>query len=881
MIRYIIILMGIIEITTSLSMGQSEPIPCDKFISVTDTTLPQLSLASNYLPYGGVFTPKGSIRILIIFARFTNDFNQDCGTWPSTSEVPEFIFPLNGTCPDLIFRNENQFDHYAGTDNISMSRFFYDFSMEQFKLLGDVLCDEDGEPYSIKIDPTSNNSDFPVNSSGWGDLNLRVITKMKQEFPDFDWSQYDLHKNWPSYQLDASLTGPDMKPDYVFIVYRYRHDWPVQPVAGMNTWGGSHGALSSLGGLASINYNGYTFNGAGCTFCSGGHALESYVILMQHEIAHTLYSSPHYMAANWLAGNHWQFPASGWGMMQNPDRSANISMNGWERWLLGWHELTTGSNGINTNINSASDLINNGVYDLRDFVTTGDIIRIKVPNTSNNYLWIENRQKISVFDKKYWAGRVLSAGGEEIPEIERGLYMYIENILGDRTTTSSWSSMNQVNGIKILNAQGNYDYWHSPVAPEENWSDYYNNTIFTFRRESENPISGLNPYFRIPDDYPNDPQTPGSNGTITYIGDINEGEYEAHRIIRETNNINTVMTYANTGGVNDEARNLLNRRSDAFQVNDEVSLSGIVPALNYPYYDTANKRIGNNILNGLSVKVISYNSTTKVMQIQIKLDDYEIRNDKRWCGFIELRDNTANASADLVLAAYKQIDIDKNGNANRHTKHSIFNYFFNPSVFYQKNNSFFLMNENSKVNLKNYSSHLLESTSKLEIKDGAVYTVKSGSTFQLSDDSNLIISGSGRIEVEGGAYFCIEPGANITLQNPLSVINLHTGYISGINPDIHSGYTCTTNPGTYTTSGSGAIHANYNQNIYIQNQTISTDRYISGSYISIGRAVDPDPTHPQGDVVIQSGKKVIVDAENDIILASGLTINAGADFEMR
>jgi hypothetical protein len=883
MIKYIIFLFGFLGLIVQITEGQSEPIPCDKFVSITDTTLPQLSFTSYYLPYGGVFTPKGTVRILIIFARFTNDFNQACGTWPSSSEVPEFIFTLNGTCPDFVFKNENQFDYYAGTDNRSMSRFFYDFSMGQFKLLGNVLCDNDGEPYCVRIDPTSNNPDFPQNSIGWGDLNLRVLTKMKQEFPDFDWSPYDLHANWPRYQSDASQTGPDMKPDYIFIIYRYSAGWTVQPVNGMNNWGGSHGALSSLSGLSSMNYDGYTFDGAGCTFCSGGHALRNYVILMQHEIAHSLYSSPHYMAANWLAGNRWQFPASGWGIMQNPDRTANISANGWERWLLGWHDLTTSSSNINTDIKSAVDLTNNGIYSLRDFITYGDVIRIKIPNTTDNYLWIENRQRISAFDHKNWAGAAPSADGEEIPEIDAGLYIYVENILGDRNTTVGWSSMNQVNGIKILNAQGNYDYWHSPTAPEANPYYYYGNTLFTFKRLNDNPISGLNPYFRIPDDYPDDPQVPGSNGSITYDGDVNVGNYEAHRIIRESNDNYTIMTYANLGGVNDEARNLLNRRSDAFQVNDEIGLSGIIPALNYPLYDEANSRIANYILNSLYLKVLSFNSTTKEMQIQIKFNDYEVRNNKRWCGFIELRDNTANSNADLILAVDRQIDIDKNGNANRHTVHPSFNDFINPSIFYQKINSYFLMNELSRINLKNYSSYLLESNSKLEIKDEAVLTVKSGSTFLLSSGSNLLISGSGRIEIESGAYICIDPDANITLQDPLSVINLRDGYNAGVNPGITdlSGYSCSANPAGIGTDGYGDIHANYNQNIYVQNVTISTDHYYSGNFISIGNAVDPDPLHTQGPVVIQSGTEVIVDAKSDILIDRGFEAALGCAFEIR
>ncbi len=60
-----------------------EPIPLTNYESYYDTTWKRTLKSgggSNYAPYGEVFTPKGTIRILIIFAKFSNDADQDCGT---------------------------------------------------------------------------------------------------------------------------------------------------------------------------------------------------------------------------------------------------------------------------------------------------------------------------------------------------------------------------------------------------------------------------------------------------------------------------------------------------------------------------------------------------------------------------------------------------------------------------------------------------------------------------------------------------------------------------------------------------------------------------------------------------------------------------------
>ncbi len=386
------------------------------------------STGINYAPYGEVFTPKGTIRTLIIFAKFTNDMDQPCGNWSYNADAPDFVNPIDASAPDLIFSSTNEFTIYANTDNRSLSKYYNVMSSNQFNFLGDILSNSDGTPHCIEIDPTSNNSDFPYNATGWSEINKRVMTKMKQDFPSFDWSPYDLHENKPLYKFDASATGPDNKPDYVIFCYRYSNGWSTQPVSGMNTWAGSQGGYSILDGLSSFAYNGYTFDGSGYTNCTGGYDVDSYVNIMSHEIAHELYSCPHIMGANNAFGTRWRFPKSGWGLMKSSSGVQNISANGWERWLLGWIELTCGSPSINTDIKSESDLLNGGIYTVRDFITTGDVVRIRIPHTTNTYLWIENHQLLSSFDHKKWAGTVASIDGEEIPENKRWIiYVYREH----------------------------------------------------------------------------------------------------------------------------------------------------------------------------------------------------------------------------------------------------------------------------------------------------------------------------------------------------------------------------------------------------------------------------------------------------------------------
>lgn len=165
----------------------------------------------------------------------------------------------------------------------------------------------------------------------------------------------------------------------------------------------------------------------------------------------------------------------------------------------------------------------------------------------------------------------------------------------------------------------------------------------------------------------------------------------------------------------------------------------------------------------------------------------------------------------------------------------------------------------------------------LKLSDSNKIIVKNGGTIKFSSTSNIQINGSGKIEVQSGGYFCIESGATITLSNFNSVINLRNGYISGVNTVVLPSSNCISNPISYTITGNGKINQ-YNQNVYIQNETISTDRYYTGRYIYVGNNVTS--SIPQGDVFINNNSKVIFDAEQDVVFDKGFEVSSGSSIEV-
>ena len=155
--------------------------------------------------------------------------------------------------------------------------------------------------------------------------------------------------------------------------------------------------------------------------------------------------------------------------------------------------------------------------------------------------------------------------------------------------------------------------------------------------------------------------------------------------------------------------------------------------------------------------------------------------------------------------------------------------------------------------------------------------VKSGGTLKLESGSTTEISNNGYIEVQSGGYFCIDSGATIKLNDAHSVILLKPGYIAGVNTSLLSQSTCAS-PTTYSIIGNGAIK-DYLNDVYIQNETISSDKYYTGTNIYVGRNVTT--SKPQGDVIINNNAQVIFDAAENVVFDAGFECALGATFEVK
>jgi len=188
----------------------------------------------------------------------------------------------------------------------------------------------------------------------------------------------------------------------------------------------------------------------------------------------------------------------------------------------------------------------------------------------------------------------------------------------------------------------------------------------------------------------------------------------------------------------------------------------------------------------------------------------------------------------------------------------------------------FELPDNGKITVKNGAALIVQGTVKLKKNNQIV--VETGGTLLVKQGSTTEISNNGYIEVRSGGYFCINSGATIKLHDAHSVILLKPGYINGVNTSLLPQSTCVASPVTYSIIGNGGIK-DYTGNVYIQNETISSNKYYTGTNIYVGRNVTS--SKPQSDVIINNNANVIFDATQDVILDAGFECALGATFEIK
>ncbi|SHJ10042.1 hypothetical protein SAMN04488096_10869 [Mesonia phycicola] len=664
--------------------------------------------------YGGAFTPKGELRALVIYVNFTESSlhskKNEIPHWPIGSKFPihsgESVVDKNTGKLIWAHQDPSDFQTRKLVNNdiyLNLSEFYYAMSQGKFRFYAEVLKDPvNNKPIEITINPKGLTS--------YGEIVEEVFHKITEIFPqDYDWSRFDNIQNNPSFTFDSSVSlenpQPDNKIDYVILNFRNDNRWSPHP-NGQNksNW---PKAIAGAGLERTIGKNNFGDvkiggnNGLRIFFFQGD--IYGRIELIIHEMAHTLINNPHTVMANKASGDYYYYNY-GWGLMDSYRQFMSLA-NAWERWYAGWIDITHDINEEN--------YVKNKKYILKDYLEFGETMRVKLPNTEDEYIWLENHQSNNPYYKK--PNLLVDAHGDSIITKQNGLVGFIEKIASNREQLYPFSR--GTNGIKIIYGKGNYDYTFKELKKE---AYAWNSEILDVNNEGENAYGGQHEasFFRY--DF-------NENNKIEYTESANgaRGNYIDGRNIIEVNG-KPVWGYA--------APNLP-------LPNKKLSAFSNPPLTNFQKFDWKKDTMAPVILHSLSIQPNKMDDGN--YELVVNYEDGKIEDDFRMTGNIILP-----AGETITLTKKKVLTINKSKTFN--SAKSVNGSFIKNTVLLVESGGTFQFLEKSTIILDENSSLIFKKGSHLIIEKGVKIIVKNGATLKIEEGVSLTIDKSSKISIQDG-----------------------------------------------------------------------------------------------------------------------------------
>jgi hypothetical protein len=735
--------------------------------------------------YGDYMSPAGTLRALNIFVNIIYDQTPDDD--PMAGELTPLWMPgqansINNNPPAYL---EEFMDNEYTPDNLggSFTRRYAEASFNQLIVLGDFVV--------VNISQSRITPDNPGGKFGY----IELIEESIQFINEYGGLQA-LH----NHNTITDYDGMQISPSSRFLPKGPSYNRKIDLIQFfVRNCTEKHGSLNSgghtgftIGTPVLINDSTYYYDTSTIQGAIGNRDLAHPPSQPTeiHELAHNILgmsNSAHTGGGGPVNSGDLvtlEFNSGGFSLIGSAG-SSMISCNGYERWRLNYRGPSNSSFPIAVS-NMSSDIgqaEGAKTFYLRDFMTYGDAIRIKLPYVDegalNQYIWFENHQIHHNNQEEYPAYWNESCRDEGLP----GIYAYFQV------------------GKDVLESNAMGDLMPSltdnliPISAEGNWDVKLDSNTATAC------ISGTN--IHIQDYFQTNPLSGYNDLKNHYFNSISENtiNWKKHRyefIIKLQNGLIT-NKLSNMGDDEDPFTNtgIMNICSNPAPFN----------VVTYHHRRSDNKgtitksaRTDNRKIHLSGLKIAMQDQQDGNYKMDISWDSYDVSNSVRWTGDIVLHERVNLLSNDTI-------SLDQNYTPNTHIRNSTTGVFSGPSYFTCLNNSFLILQPKSDFICQNLSSLVFESGSYFEINDGAALTIKTGCTLIVRSGASIVVKGEGRIDIESGAYISVEDGANINFTDRSSGMSLHKGYISGVNPgvNIQSSSGIENIPASLKFSGKGSI----------------------------------------------------------------------------
>lgn len=644
---------------------------------------------------GWYLSPHGTIRILVIFAEI--DYDKEPAKDPQPTPTP--LWP-KGQLPTW---KDDLFDPFPLAEPKAMvTRYYHDVSLGDFVVLGDYL----DRVVTITQSACKNLNDW--STCAWSAANAQggFHTAHGLSIDDLDHWHDGGKPGLPK------VPGPDDPHSYDHVMVILRNSG-LQHGQG-STDAGSSGTLFGFPSDTQSRFgamNGLPFE------------------ILKHEFNHLLLGGNNFHSGG---GNAAQFAGyflpmqGGWSMM-GAASSSLLTASAWDRDRLGWrakdaqHRINA-RNISNGSVSSDLDPLagDTGVFVLRDFVTTGDALRIRLPfipsDEYQQWLWVENHQTYarngSPTDRFHWE----STNNPCVAAAAPGLFMTLQVDRENKRGKDIYGG--NADYLHPLTASGHFDL--ETTTDTLNGTCPFGGRTMAFRRLRENPLTG------------------SCEQEVVVFDRNQDGALE-----RSEHFVPTVLQ--RPGAAPNDSPRFFGRPEHAFRIGGSqvLNMASNPSSASMLTLVSAGKRENNKgrtpdnrtvYLNGIRLELVEQRADGAIV-VRVGTGDTRMENDVIWCAdSIVLPPLHGTQGRALTMARGKRMRIDRSLTPTRMAGQGEAGgrrYFSPPTRF----------------TISTGASVLFEAGSKLQLATGSVLHLMPGAELTLDPSATLSIDAGSRLVV--------------------------------------------------------------------------------------------------------------------------------------
>lgn len=653
---------------------------------------------------GWYLSPHGTIRVLVLFAEVVYDKNP--------AKDPQADGSDNWHKGQLPTWKDDLFDPQPSDHPKAMvTRYYHEMSLGGFTVLGDYV----DKVIEVRESEHPNLGDW--STATWDAANQQATLHTAHGFGIADFDQWQ----------DGGKAGlPKVhRPDDP---HSYDHVMVILRNSSLTHGQGSTDAGSS-GKL--FGYPSDTQSRFGAMY---GLPFE----ILKHEFNHMLLGGNNFHSGG---GNAAQFASyflqlqGGWSMM-GAASSSLLTACAWDRDRLGWRPAGStfrirARNRNGGEVNGDLDPLagDTGVFVLRDFVTSGDALRIRMPFLPTyvypEWLWLENHQTKarngSPTDKFHYEEETCTKGA--VP----GIYMEMQVDREDRTGNDIYGG--NADYLRAVPASGNYDTYlrGDTVTYQCLWANQ--TQPYVTRDKWANPLTGAQDQELALFDRNGDGKlTRNKEGLVPRV-EVRNGEYLDEGVFfGHSRHAFTPQGVHRLGMDTDpSSANMLTLSSN----NSKEVNKARAPDVRTIY------------LNGISVELLEQRADGGIT-VRVRCGDTRVTHDVRWCAdSIVLPPLRGADGRSLTLAKGVSMRIDRSRTPTRMEQQERLNGFV-----YFSGRTHFTISLGATMAVEAKASLVLENGSELHVLPGATLT--------LDPAAKLTIDGSSQLVVHGNAVFTMK-----------------------------------------------------------------------------------------------------------------------------